>query len=549
MALFCTRYIARFSPCCRGVRKSCTAVTVLLVCLGSAVQSKAVTPESPEVKAVVEKALSFLTANPDERLGARCLVATCFLKNGRAKDHLIVKQALAGCNERLGNIKEEDNYTLGCVLIFLCELDPDQHRALAQKYLDEILRRQMKNGGWSYSGYETGDTSQTQYAVLGLWMAQRNNFQVPQNAVERVTAWLLRTQDVGGGWTYQGNDPGNYQRIKQDPPPTLSLSAAGLGSLYICADLLGIIEAQPVEKKDDALPSVLKEVATKAAAPKRQGISKVIDAGAVRQAMNLGNQWFQQNGGTEPTEWEHYYMYAFERYRSFRELALGRSEREPAWYNDGFERLRRTQAKDGSWEGSDTPMTCAAFSVLFLSRSSRRAIAKIVGDLGEGTLLGGMGLPPNTADIRERDGKVVETPLSGTVDELLRIIEDPSNPELARLAANPDGIKLDSQVTKRSGQINRLRALVSAGEYQSRLVAVRTLGKVREMDNVPLLIYALTDPDVRIVLEADRGLRFISRKFAGVGLPAQPTQQQVRDAQALWKAWFTSIRPDAEFLD
>jgi hypothetical protein len=75
------------------------------------------------------------------------------------------------------------------------------------------------------------------------------------------------------------------------------------------------------------------------------------------------------------------------------------------------------------------------------------------------------------------------------------------------------------------------------------------LGKFREMDNVPLLIYALTDPDVRIVLEADRGLRFISRKFGGVGLPAQPTQQQVRDAQAAWKAWFLSIRPDAEFLD
>jgi hypothetical protein len=91
--------------------------------------------------------------------------------------------------------------------------------------------------------------------------------------------------------------------------------------------------------------------------------------------------------------------------------------------------------------------------------------------------------------------------------------------------------------------------VVSGGAYESRLVAVKALARVRELDNVPLLIYALTDPDMRIVREADKGLRFISRKFDGVGLPEEPQPPNVKSAIAAWKAWYASIRPAAEFLD
>jgi hypothetical protein len=102
---------------------------------------------------------------------------------------------------------------------------------------------------------------------------------------------------------------------------------------------------------------------------------------------------------------------------------------------------------------------------------------------------------------------------------------------------------------KRSGERARLRALVSSGAYEARLATVRLLGRVRDLDNAPLLIYALTDPDVRVVMEADRGLRFLSRKFEGVGLPAEPKPHSIKDAIAAWKEWYRSIRPSAEFLD
>jgi hypothetical protein len=214
--------------------------------------------------------------------------------------------------------------------------------------------------------------------------------------------------------------------------------------------------------------------------------------------------------------------------------------------------LKAHQQENGQWpadEASAHISTC--FAVLFLLRSSGKAVSKANPDLGEGILLGRMGLPTNTADIRERDGKVVETPLAGSIDELLTLIENPDQADLTGLAEAAGNFTLEGDVTKRSGQIERLRALVASGPYEARLVAVKALCKSRDLDNVPVLIYALTDPDIRIVREADRGLCFLSRKFDGMGLPEdeKPPPEQLQAVVKSWKGWYLSVRPDGEFLD
>jgi hypothetical protein len=412
-----------------------------------------------------------------------------------------------------------------------------------------MLSKQQAGGGWSYAGMQTGDTSQTQYSALGLWTAKAVGLDVPQDRVEKLCGWLIRTQDVSGAWGYQGTDPGIYTRVQQSSVRP-SLAAAGLGSLYICSDLLNITNPKE-EKPESDLPPALQVVQDKAAKKKKKsdGTSKVIDAALARRSMADGNRWIEANLGKYPAEWTYYYLYGLERCMSFRELAEGTKEAEPEWYNETFEFLRKNQLPSGAWKAaneSEVINTC--FAVLFLLRSSRKLIDKIK-PLGEGTLLGGMGLPTSTADLREKDGKIIESPLAGSVDELLAIIEDPENADLQRLTSTGGSFALDSNVTKRAGQITRLRALVSAGSFDSRLVAVRMLSKVRELDNVPLLLYALTDPDVRIVQAADKGLRFVSRKFGGVGLPEEPSVTDIHAARDAWKAWFLSIRPDAELLD
>jgi hypothetical protein len=80
-------------------------------------------------------------------------------------------------------------------------------------------------------------------------------------------------------------------------------------------------------------------------------------------------------------------------------------------------------------------------------------------------------------------------------------------------------------------------------------VAVATLAAARDLDNVPTLIYALTDPDQGVANTARDGLRFVSRKLRGYGMPTNASQQQKQAAARQWKQWYLSIRPDAEFVD
>ena len=87
--------------------------------------------------------------------------------------------------------------------------------------------------------------------------------------------------------------------------------------------------------------------------------------------------------------------------------------------------------------------------------------------------------------------------------------------------------------------------LVRGGEPAVRLLAVRALGRTGNLDYVPTLIYALTDPDRDVVLEARDALEFVSRRFDGFGPPDGFTEKQRFDAVEAWKNWYRSLRPGA----
>jgi hypothetical protein len=517
----------------------------------------AVTPESPEVKAAINKALTWLAKQEDDRLGGKCLVGMCFFKSGSPVTHPKIAAAQRACETVIAKPDAEDNYSLGLALIYLCEVNPAQNRRLAERYLGILLKRQKANGGWGYEGSAEGDISQTQYPVLGMWLAASVGIDVPNAAVEKACAYLLRTQDPSGSWGYQGKDPGRFQRVAQEEQRP-SLAAAGLGAVYISCDMLGVTGKPPpgaADADDSALPAALRPVGEEQPQQRRRTyVTKAFDHAIARRSMADGDAWLKKQKVTDPAQqWFHYFLYAFERYHSFRELALNLNEPEPQWYNDLVAVLQKTQAANGSWSGEDSEIVATAFATLFLLRSARKTIAHLANSASDGVLLGGMGLPPSTADLRERDGKIVETPFAGTVDELIALISDGGNPELSQL--NVAVAPLDGDVTKRSGQIAKLRAIVTAGSIDSRLIAVRVMGRARELDSVPILIYAMSseDPqagrDLRLVKAADDALRFISRKFGGVGLPAEPDDAAIRNAVSAWKAWYSSIRPNAEFLD
>ena len=316
--------------------------------------------------------------------------------------------------------------------MFLKELDPKAHKAELQTYLDHLLSIQKPHGGWGYAYRDTGDTSMTQYGVLSLWEAEHAGFTVPNTPWEKVAGWLMRTQDPSGAWGYQGNDPGDYKLVPQSGIRN-SMASAGLGSLYICADHFQFRRA--LIDANSGLPAALQKVRpagqpAQQQAPPQRVIATSLDVSRLGAALDRGDGWMKENYTIDPPMYKHYYLYAFERYQSFRELATQQATVAGGWYDDGVYMLQKTQSKEGAWSSSSEPMVDTCFAILFLVRSSQKSIA-IVHHLGPGTLITGRGLPEGN-DIELRMGQVRQKPLAGPAEQLLAAMEDPGHPDYLR---------------------------------------------------------------------------------------------------------------------
>src|SRR5262245_1375631 len=164
-------------------------------------EAVAVAPDSPEVKQMIERGLAWLEGQDDHRLGGKCLIGLSLYKGGRKADHPKIVAAVRDCETNIsGEIGNIENYSVGLALIVLLETEPEKNRSLANRYLQEVLKRQQTAGGWGYPGNPQGDTSQTQYPTLALWLAANNGLEVPTTVIEKACGWLLRTQDPSGAW-------------------------------------------------------------------------------------------------------------------------------------------------------------------------------------------------------------------------------------------------------------------------------------------------------------------------------------------------------------
>jgi len=515
--------------------------------------ARAITPDSPEVKELVAQGLASLEKETDERLGAQCLIGMAFLKAGQP-NHPRVAEAVEACRKSMTSNEPIDVYSNGLAIIFLCELAPRRYDSEIRWYLNLLETRQKDHGGWGYDGNNpdkatlvTGDTSQTQYATLGYWEAFQHGFRLDQDSVEDAASWLLRTQDPDGAWGYQGRPSETSQRRDQSRT-TCSMLAAGLGSVLICADLL---DAKPPVvpdslKMDDELvgeaPPALRRVEPETTGPVRKKMkmkAKRIQSVDLFDAIALANEWMEKNYKIETGRYTYYYLYATERYQSFQELLEGVYEEEPRWYNDGYEHMRAKQRPDGGWLGGCGGAADTSFAILFLLRSTQKSIH---GTFGEGTLLGGRGLPANVARAKMRGGRIIVEDVKTHVDELLTMLDHPDDGLLDELARDPSNLIVENVDEKSARQ---LQQLVRGGEPEVRLLAVRALARTGNLDYVPSLIYALTDPDRQIVLEARDGLQFMSRRFVGFGPPDDFTDQQRYEAADAWKKWYLTLRPGA----
>lgn len=514
----------------------------------------ALTPDSPEVKASVARAVQFLASNSDSfggrdgRAGARALVGLVMVKADQP-NHPRVQEGLDAVRNRVLKNPEEDIYTVGLSIIFLTELPPARQREYypdLEALLERLKKLQKPVGGWGYPYYETGDTSMTQYAALGFWSAAGAGLETPPQAWEKLANWLIRTQAADGGFGYQGIDPGGYTPAPQNRV-TLSMSSAGAASLYVCADHFGLLAEE--QQEDDGTNPKLKLHKTKRTAAPSTG---TVDPSRLKAAIAKSDRLLA-NFVPEPPDpmyaYPYYYLYASERYRSFRDYAEGRMQKpgyEPEWYTAGARHLMTKQKDDGSWLGPENtvgmiPDTC--FATLFLLRSMLKTIQHIK-HLGSGTLAGGRGLPEDMEHADLVMGGFKAKKISAPVLDLLTKVANPNDPDYERaLESMEDGIEpgdeQDSEIAK------KLQQLAKGKSPQARAAALQALARTRDLDQVPLLIEALKDPNPDVFEAANNGLRFISRKFYGAGFWPGVNEEIRQEAMKQWKDWYLAVRPGA----
>ena len=144
-------------------------------------------------------------------------------------------------------------------------------------------------------------------------------------------------------------------------------------------------------------------------------------------------------------------------------------------------------------------------------------------------------------------GRVVARPHKGPADELLGMMDDPNHPEYLQALRGFEELAAEGDVELLDKHAARLHRLAHGSDAEARLAAVTALARTRNLDNVPTLIYALSDPDPRVATAANDGLKEISRRTRGVG----PLGENGSDLRAAaiehWKQWYLVVRPGTDF--
>ena len=518
------------------------AIVVGLLVTVFAGAASALNPQSPEVRELIEKGLDRLSRPAeDERLGARCLTAIAMLKAGRG-DSPRVQEALAACELGTEEILKEDVYSHGLAVIFLCEANAQDKKDLVRRYLAALKQRQKPHGGWGYDYQSTGDTSQTQYMALAMWEAHNRGYPVDADSAKGLLDWLVATQGPDGEWGYQGIVRTTSQPVSQTRV-TCTMGAAALGSLMIGSDLFGKLQVTTLSEDSNslALPRGVRRAAEDRGGRRRTLPSRGVNWREVSLASGAGETWMRENFVLPAKRYGCYYLYALERYQSFREFRDGAADPSPDWYERGFEYLRANQKAPGEWDRECGVEPDTAFAVLFLLRSTQKSLKR---SLGEGALVSGRGLPRKLAGARLSRGRVVAEVDEVEITDFLSLVSEGEAARLDALADGPAGL-LGGVDNLSEDDARRLQQLLRGGEPDARIVAARALGASGKLDHAPDMLYALTDPDPRVVIAARDGLRRISRRPRGFDLRDSFDDDDRWAALERWKRWYLGVRPGA----
>jgi hypothetical protein len=526
----------------RGRRLSCLALFCGLGCAPGLVGDARGQQDPPVMSAVAYLKAHALRTPP----GEAAMIALALLK----ADVPHADPVLQGCIDKLRARFTSSTYSpqLGpgtgtyeaaATAMVLANLDAEENRGYIAMIATYLTGRQNANGSWDYVQRNKGDCSISQYGILGLWEAENAGVEIAPAVWDRAAAWFMSVQGGGGSWNYHRDDP-NF-------PETLSMTAAGVGSLLICQRQL---ERHRQNKRD--APSLLTSLVAEG---KNVDFKPSTSGAQIEQSIKRGIGWIGANfapGNITIVGQTPYYMfYGIERIGALAERqTIGRFD----WYAKGREFIQSTQRPDGSWTGTHGAEMNTVWATLFLTKSTAKTIRriKIAPKLGGGTLLGGRELPKDLTSMTVAGGRVVSRPMNGAIEGMLAVLEDPRAEQAeAAVSGLVDRYYAHGPEALRPFKI-RFRKMLSDRDQGVRRVAAWALAHTGDLDVVPLLIDAMVVPneDDEVITSIRLGLQLLSRKIKGFG-PASPLTAEQRQAAARqWREWYQAIRPlDADSQD
>ncbi len=194
-----------------------------------------------------------------------------------------------------------------------------------------------------------------------------------------------------------------------------------------------------------------------------------------------------------------------------------------------------------------------AFSLLFLSRSTKQRLTELKLNFAGGTQIGGEGLPTpgNIAQsamqrLSDRMDIVAPTP----ANDLLKAFDDPNSPLAAILADKKkenDTVNPKELLEKSKGNLNSIRSMTRHPNPLVRRLGVQALANTGDLTVAPVLIERLDDDDPSTYSLALTGLRMLSRRHDSFGLPRDnPSDEQRAEGKKRWTEWFENLRMEVD---
>ena len=289
------------------------------------------------------------------QIGETCLATLALIYSGMPTDDPVIQRSmgfLRNCNV------PTMTYEASLMLMVFAAVKDRRDRPRMVQLVTDLENSQVKNGEmkgtWSYyTGNalidNSGDHSNAQFAVLGLFEAAHVGIPVSRQVWQAAHDHWAFCQAGNGGWGYSPNAASSG-----------SMTAAGLSVMVMTTAML-----QQTEKLDPN-GNPLKE--TKAgfvpACCSPPNVNDSIDR-AVRWMAN--NFAVSTNPGPGGNGWLYYYLYGLERAGR---LSGWRFFGERDWYREGARYLVRAQQRNDLWGagGGQGEVVRASFAMLFLSK-------------------------------------------------------------------------------------------------------------------------------------------------------------------------------------